>query len=222
METNEIPGTVIQQEQTQHVISDKPFRQRHKSVHRLDIRHFTEFEIKNSQFNGTYDISKGGNRLKRFDYARTNGNILHMWERNFYTPQAQSIIPWEGTPDIESVLKMELIGGISLKLENFLKWIPTSRKLREESLLKILVGDGIVDMELVNKETKQVIVPTEESPFEVIEQGMYNAEFVYYSLCGMSKIFKLWIGRRGDNKEYKPLVMASELSVAMIANIKNL
>jgi hypothetical protein len=143
-----------------------------------------------------------------------------MWERKFYTPQAQSITAWEGIPDIESVLQMDLAGGVSLKLEDFLKWIPTNRKLRENTFLKVIIGDGIVDLELINKESKQIIVPTEESPFEVIEQALYNTEFVYSSLCGMSKLFKLWIGRRENNNEYTPLVMASELTVAMIANIK--
>ena len=198
-----------------------PPRHRHRAVHKLGILNFTEFKLTTPTFTGTYNVSMVGNRLKRFDYARTNGSILHMWEKRFYTPQAQSVTAWEGSPDIESVLKMDLVGGVSLKLEDFLKWIPTSRKLRESTFLKVLIGDGIVDLELINKETKQVIVPTEEAAFQVTEQGMYNAEFVYYSLCGMSKVFKLWIGRHGDNKEYLPLVMASDLTVAMIANIKN-
>ena len=76
----------------------------------------------------------------------------------------------------------------------------------------MLIGDGIVDLELINKEDKKVIVPTEEPPFQVLEQGMYNAEFVYWSLCGMDKLFKLWIGRKKDGEEYKPLVLASELT----------
>lgn len=217
MQTNETTKTQPQVPPTMVL----PRRQTRKPVHRLDILHFTEFKLATPTFTGTYDVSMVGNRLKRFDYARTNGTILHMWERKFYAPQAQSVTAWEGIPDIETVLKMDLVGGVTLKLEDFLKWIPTSRKLRESTFLNVNIGDGIVDLELINKETKKVIVPTEEAPFEVIERGMYNAEFVYYSLCGMQKVFKLWIGRRGDNKEYKPLVMASDLTVAMIANIKN-
>ena len=217
----------MEQQNTQTTKPQTPFipdvqpRQSRKPSHRLDILHFTAFKLTNPTFPCTYDISKVGNRLKRFDYARTNGSILHMWEKRFYVPQAQSVTAWEGTPDIESVLKMDLIGGVSLKLEDFLKWIPTSRKLRENAFIKVLIGDGIVDLELINKEDKKVLVPTEEPPFKALEQGMYNAEFVYWSLCGMQKVFKLWIGNKADGEEYKPLVLASELTVAMIANIKH-
>jgi hypothetical protein len=219
METNEVTKTQTQEQTTQHIMADVQPRPVHRPSHRLDIRHFTQFQA-NPQFGLTYDISKADGRLKRFDYARTNGTILHMWEKGFYTPDAKSVTAWEGIPDIESVLKMELVGGVSLKLEDFLKWIPTNRKLRENTFLKVIVGDGIVDLELVRKEDKQVIIPTEEPSFEIIEQATYNAEFVYYSLCGMSKVFKLWIGSHDGSEEYKPLVMASELTVAMIANIK--
>ncbi len=221
MEQQNTQTTQSQEKSPQHIMPVRQPRQIRKPSHRLDILHFTEFKLTSQTFPGTYDISSVGNRLKRFDYARTNGSILHMWEKRFYVPQAQSVTAWEGSPDIESVLKMDLIGGVTLKLEDFLKWIPTSRKLRENSFLKVFIGDGIVDLELINKEDKKVLVPTEEPPFQVLEQGMYNAEFVYWSLCGMDKLFKLWIGRKKDGEEYKPLVLASELTVAMIANIKD-
>lgn len=223
METN-IATQVQEQKQTPPQPTPPiPFEQprhKHRSVHKLDIRHFTEFEITSPQFNGTYDISKAKGRLKRFDYARTNGTNLHMWERGFYAPQSQVEV-WDGeSPKIADVLKLDLAGGISLKRDNFLKWIPTSRKLRENTILRIILGNGIADLELTHKEDKQVIVPTEEPPFEVIIEATYNPEYVFYALCGMSEIFKLWIGKPGVRNDLTPLVMASDLTVAMIANLK--
>lgn len=219
METNQ---TAVQTQQKQiPPPTTLPPRHRRRSVHKLDIRHFTEFEITSPQFNGTYDISRAKGRLKRFDYARTNGTILHMWERGFYVPQTHVEV-WDGkSPDIPNVLELDLAGGISLKRDNFLKWIPTSRKMRENTVLRIILGNGITDLELTNKENKQVIVPREEPPFEVIIEATYNPEYVFYSLCGMSDVFKLWIGKPGTRSNLSPLVLASDLTVSMIANIKS-
>lgn len=216
MQTTEVTKT---QTKDQITPPDKP-RAVRRYTHRLDIRHFTQFQSSNPQFELTYDISNAQGRLKRFDYARTNGSILHMWEKGFYTPAPGQLRQWNGIPDIESVLKMELIGGVTLRLENFLKWIPAYRKLRENSLIKVYVGNGVVDLELLSKQEQSVIIPKEEPAFDVAIQAMYNPEFVYYSLCGMSKLFKLWIGNHNGSEEYKPLVMASELTVAIIANIR--
>lgn len=222
METNENPRTESQQVQAQVPPSAMlPPRHRHRAAHKLNIRHFTEFEITSPRFNGTYDISGARGRLKRFDYARTNGTTLHLWERKFYVPQTKAEV-WDGkTPDIVDVLEFDLAGGISLRRDNFLKWIPTSRKLRELTLLRIILGNGIVDLELTHKEDKRVIIPTEEPPFETVVEASYNPEFVFYALCGMSEIFKLWIGKPGARSNLNPLVLASDLTVAMIANIKN-
>lgn len=220
METNEVPKTQTQTQAQTPRSTVLPPRHRHRAAHKLDIRHFTEFEITNPRFNGTYDISKAKERLKRFDFARTNGTTLHMWERKFYVPQTKVEV-WDGkTPDIADVLELDLAGGISLKRDNFLKWIPTGRKLRENTILRIILGSGVVDLELTHKEDKQVIIPTEEPPFETIMEATYNPEFVFYALCGMSEIFKLWIGKPGARSNLSPLILASELTVAMIANIK--
>ncbi len=223
MEITTVSKTEIQtKEQIPPTIPSEQPRHRHRAIHRLDIRHFTEFELSSPRFNGTYDISKANGRLKRFDYARTNGTILHLWEQGFYAPKSETLTPWDGSnPDIADVLELNLAGGISLKRADFLRWIPTNRKMREDSILHVILGNGIVDLELTRKEDKQVLVPTEEPPFELTAEATYNPEFIYYSLCGMSEVFKLWIGSVKANSDLNPLVMASEMTVAMIANVKH-
>lgn len=188
-------------------------------VHRLDARYFTGFPIDGFSLTTTLDLRRNGRALG-FDFARTDGKRLHLWKEDFYIPHPDELKIWDGSPDIGSLLKMKPVAGMNVSMRDFLRFIPTNRKARENSILIVIFGDKILDLELIDKENHTVLIPREEPPFKVIEEGWYNPEYVFSALCGMNSVLRVSIAKlEASNSKFICLVLSSKNTLAFIANI---